>query len=105
MSAFVGLWVDDDRPVPSDLLKQGWCSARSFHEAVVKLELIEFDHVSLDHDIASFYGNREMTGYDVLMWLVARKQHGDYVPAHVTVHTANPVGRKKMNETIKKHWE
>lgn len=96
MGVFRGLWVDDERPIPDDLIAQGWTCAPSFHEAVLKLELLDFDEVSLDHDLASFYGNREMTGYDVLMWLVDRHMNGGYVPPKIHVHTANPVGRDRM---------
>lgn len=104
MTTFIGLWVDDERSIPDDLLERGFCSARSFHEAVLKLELLEFEEISLDHDLASFYGNKEMTGYDVLMWLVARKLNGEYVPTIVRVHSANPVGWERMNSTIKQFW-
>jgi len=102
--SFRCLWVDDNREIPDDLAEQEWCCARSFHEAIFKLELLEFEEVSLDHDIASFYGNKELTGYDILMWLVNRKLDGLYVPATVRVHSANPVGVERMEATIKKYW-
>jgi len=102
--SFIGLWVDDERPLPTDLCELGWCKSPTFHEAVVKLELMEFKEVSLDHDLGCFYGNREMTGYDILMWLVARKLEGLFVPPVVNVHSANPEGRRKMQETIDKYW-
>jgi hypothetical protein len=102
---FIGLWVDDCRPLPDDLAEAGWCCAPTFHESILKLELMEFKEVSLDHDIASFYGNKEMTGYDILMWLVERKMNGLFVPPVVHVHSANPVGRKKMLETIERYWK
>lgn len=101
---FVGLWVDDERPLPGDLCDAGWCKAPTFHEAVLKLELMEFKEISLDHDLGCFYGNKEMTGYDILMWLVERKLAGLFVPPIVRVHSANPVGRKRMQETIDKYW-
>ena len=103
MSGFTCLWVDDTRPIPSDCGSE-WCSARSAWEALLKLELIQFEVVSLDHDLASFIGNKELTGYDILMWLVARKLDGLYVPQRVTVHSANPVGVSKMKDTIAKYW-
>lgn len=104
MSTFRGLWVDDIRPLPADLHGENWCIAKSFHEAIVKLELIEFEEVSLDHDIASFYGNKEMTGYDVLMWLVSRKLDGLSVPSIIRVHSANPIGRGRMIEMIQRYF-
>lgn len=93
------LYVDDVRPCP-----EGWEVARSFHEAIVMLEDNHYDEVSLDHDIASFYGNKEMTGYDVLQYLIMKKMDGHPVPRLIHVHSANPVGVKKMQEDIDRHW-
>lgn len=98
----MSLWVDDQRPIPADLVARGWCGARSFHEAIFKLELFEFEEVSLDHDLASFYGNKEMTGMDIVWWLVTRKQQGLYVPPVIHVHSANPVGHAWMVDAIKR---
>lgn len=103
MSGFTCLWVDDERPIPSDCGEE-WCSARSAWEALIKLELLNFDVVSLDHDLASFVGNKELTGYDILMWLVERKVNGGIVPACIKIHTANPVGRRKMLEVVQQYW-
>ncbi len=104
MSGFTGLWVDDERPMTDEMIENGWCKAPTFHEAVLKLELIEFQVVSLDHDIASFYGNKEMTGYDILMWLAQRKMDGLYVPPEIRIHTANPVGRVNMEAILKQYF-
>ncbi len=103
MPAFTALWVDDVRPIPSDCGTE-WCSARSAWEALLKLELLQFDIVSLDHDLSSFVGNKELTGYDVLIWLVNRKLDGLHVPSQVNVHCANPEGRRKMLEVVAKYW-
>lgn len=97
------LWVDDERPQPEHS-ERTWMAATSFHRAIVLLEKHDFDEVSLDHDIASFYGNKEMTGYDIVMWLVQRKVDGMYhVPPVIKVHTANPVGRDNMQATIDRY--
>lgn len=103
MGSFTGLWVDDIRPIPNDYGSE-WCSARSAWEALLKLELLEFDIVSLDHDLASFVGNKELNGNDILNWLVERKVSGLYVPPEIRVHSANPVGVKNMKETIARYW-
>jgi hypothetical protein len=86
------LYVDDLRPLPDN----SWDVARSFHEAIVMLETGRYDHVSLDHDIASFYGYKELTGRDILNWLIFRKQAGQPVPTTVVVHSANPVAQNTM---------
>lgn len=93
------LYVDDLRPCP-----EGWDVARNFHQAIVMLDTGDYDEVSLDHDIASFYGNKEMTGYDVLQYLIMKKMEGAKVPTIIRVHSANPVGVKKMQEDIDRYF-
>lgn len=103
-SGMTKLWVDDERPLTDEMCKAGWTRSPTAWEALVKLELIDFEVVSLDHDLASFVGNRELTGYDILMWLVQRKMDGKYTPPIVRVHSANPAGWPKMQETIDRYW-
>jgi len=97
------LYVDDLRPIPEDDETHRWTIARTAWEALVKLELIEFDVVSLDHDIASFLGYKELTGYDIAVWLADRKQSGLYVPPTVKVHSANPVGVENIESVINRY--
>ena len=101
--SFNALYIDDLRPIPDDCEKWTWTLARSFHEAVFKLELLDFDMVSFDHDIASIYGYHEMTGYDVALWLVQRKQDGLHVPTYYAVHSANPVGHERIQGVIDRY--
>jgi hypothetical protein len=104
MGGFTSLWVDDVRPIP-DAYGNEWCSARSAWEAILKLELIEFEIVSLDHDLASFVGNKELTGYDILLWLIDRKVNNlGPVPKEIRVHSANPVGVERMESMIDRYW-
>lgn len=93
------LYVDDLRDAP-----EGWDIARNFHQAICMLETGKYDTVSLDHDIASFYGNKEMTGRDVLNWMIACKVEGKLNWNTVTVHSANPVGRQTMLEDIARYF-
>jgi len=101
--SFIGLYVDDERSLPDDLCEAGWTQSKTFHEALVKLELIEFESLSLDHDLGCFYGYTELTGYHIVLWLVQRKQDGLYVPPDIRLHTANPVGRDNMQATIDRY--
>lgn len=97
-----GLYVDDERPLPKKYI--GWDVARNYDEAISLLTKNKYDVVSLDHDIASWNkNNREMTGYDIAMWLAERKQHGEYVPPEVFAHTANPVGRDRIQGIIDRY--
>jgi len=104
MTGFTKLYVDDLRPLPDNYGSE-WTIARTAWEALLKLELIEFEEVSLDNDLASFVGNIEITGYDILNWMVQRKVDGLYVPPNVFVHSANCVAVPKMQETIDRWWK
>lgn len=92
------LWVDDIRPVPD----ASWFVARSFHEAICMLEKGDFSIVSLDHDLASFYGYKEMTGMDILQWMERRQYDGIVIPATIHIHTGNASVKQTMLELAKK---
>lgn len=101
-----GLYVDDDMihrhpPVSPDIQ---WDRAFNFHQAIYMMEQTDYDVVSLDHDIASFYGNKEMTGWDVLQWMICQKLDEKHSPETVCVHSANPIGRQKMEADISRYW-
>lgn len=94
------LYVDDLRPCPD-----GWDVARSFHEAICMLEKTRYTVVSLDHDLGCFYGNKEMTGHDVLNWLIARKVLATgYTPSAIYVHSANAAKVDIMRQDILKYF-
>jgi hypothetical protein len=80
------LWIDDTRPQPEDDEEFVWANARSFHEAIVKLELLDFDHVSFADDLKTLYGEQELSGYDVALWLVIQLEHGETIPTSFDVH-------------------
>lgn len=97
-----GLYVDDIRNPPQNC--EGWDIARNWNEAIILLSTNEYDRISLDHDIASFREDgREMTGYDIALWLAQRKHDGLYVPPHVYVHSANPVGVENIQSVINRY--
>jgi len=97
-----GLWVDDVRNLPKQY--DGWDVARSYEDAIRMLSRTDYPIVSLDHDIASFREDgREMTGYDVALWLAERKMNGEYVPPDVRVHSANPVGGPRIQGVIDRY--
>jgi len=96
------LYVDDIRNIPDD----EWDVARTYDQAIYMLGMNNYDVVSLDHDLGDFRKDgREMTGYDVLMYLVERKENNLHVPATIYVHTANPPARIKMISTIQRYWK
>lgn len=108
MTPKLGLFVDDIRDAPADNDAVRWVVARTFHFAICLLEATPFDIVSLDHDLGCFYGNKELTGRDILNWLIMLKETGaDTIwplPTDIRVHSANPVGCDTMEADIKRYW-
>lgn len=73
-----------------------WTWARGFMEAV-NLLMDPRDPVTvlaLDHDL----GKYEPTGYDLIRWIAHHRP--DLWPERISVHTANPVGRENIVQTI-----
>lgn len=95
---FTKLFVDDERETPA-----GWDRAYNVWEALFKLDILEYQEVSLDHDLASFIGNKELTGLDIALWLAERKENGEYVPPIVKVHSANPPGHENIQAVIDRY--
>ena len=87
------IWLDDTREAPV-----GWIWVRSVGE--VKWYLKEFDvtELSLDHDL----GENKPSGYDLMKWIEEQAITKHYVPPKITIHSANPVGRKNMEASIKR---
>ncbi len=94
------LWVDDVRTPPSE----EWDWALNFHFAIMYLETFDYEEVSLDHDLASFYGTREMTGRDILNWLIARIYSEGHTPKVVKVHSANAGAVHTMEADIARYF-
>ena len=85
------VFLDDVRPAP-----EGWTLVRWPSEVIALLERGEVEELSLYHDL----GDETITGYDVLVWLEeAVATRGFKAPA-VVVHSANVVGRKRMENAI-----
>lgn len=95
------LWVDDFRNPPE--ADGGYVIARTYAAAIKYLDSGTFNEVFLDHDLGDFDGDREHTGYDVLMHIVQMKMDGKPVPTKYTLLTANPVGRDRMQGVIARY--
>lgn len=91
------LYLDDERRAP-----RGWVQCDSVADCVCILENIEVDELSLDHDLGgdTTYG----TGYDVLCWIEQQvaEDRGYTLPKRIGVHSANPVGRQRMEKVIER---
>lgn len=91
------VWLDDLRDAPP-----GWVRVTTPEAAIELLRTGEITEISLDHDLGLLDGDRERTGYDVLIWLereVAEARWVFHLP-EIGVHSANPVGRKRMEQAI-----
>jgi len=96
------LFVDDERDPPGN----NWEVARNFSDAIEMLSTTEYVDLSLDHDIASFDENgREMTGYDIALFLAQLKMDYQYIPLNIICHSANPVGRARIEGVIARYLQ
>jgi hypothetical protein len=90
------IYLDDVRPTPT-----GWTPAKTAAEAIALLTAGPVEAISLDHDL----GETEAevgTGYTVAVWLEEQAANGAWnlVPAAITIHSANPVGVRRMQAAI-----
>jgi CheY-like chemotaxis protein len=81
--------------------------ARNYNDAMAALNSQQFGGVYLDHDLGDYSGpeGREMTGYDVLMAMVQAKMDGKPTPTWVSLLTANPVARQRMQGVIDRYFK
>jgi hypothetical protein len=93
------VWLDDIR-IPPD----GWIWAKNADEFSVLLFTRYISEISFDHDIASFTDTGdEVTGYTCLCWVEKMIMNDPNFPIpKMYVHSANPVGRQKMQKVIDK---
>lgn len=109
------LWVDDIRNAPDDT----WTVARTITEAIRFLSMFNPDEISLDHDISHQVVMGDVSRpypcpetFASVALFIARKYwqevpvnkntvavSGNHVPK-ITIHTANPVGAKLMNDIL-----
>lgn len=100
----VRLWLDDERPMPEGYTHH----AKTMSEAIALLATTNVVEASLDHDLGlceacfeaksgecEHYG----TGYKLVLWMA----ENNVWPDVVRVHSQNPVGRRNMEETIKRY--
>lgn len=91
------VWLDDQREAPAD-----WVRVKTPEETIELLRAGEVAELSLDHDLGLDTEDTERTGYDVLLWLerqVAEERWRFPLPS-IRVHSANPVGRARMERAI-----
>jgi len=109
------LFLDDVRDPPSS----GWTVVRTAEEAKPMLLSGLVEEASLDHDLgecaecAAAWPPRgyrlvtstcrhKMTGYDLCLWMA---EFGHWPKNKPTVHSANPVGRQRMEGVIARYFQ
>ncbi len=87
---WVLLWLDDVRPAPV-----GWTHVKTVEAAKALLSQGNVYQASLDHDL----GDDEHigTGYTLVCWM---EETGHWPINGTVVHSANPVGRRRMQIAI-----
>lgn len=92
------LLIDDTRTI------EGCRIARNYFTGLHLLRNGEWDELLLDHDLGpeSVICDIEYTGYHVMCWL---EEHPEHLPKKITCISANPVGRKRIEQVIKKLYE
>lgn len=93
------LWLDDERPMPSDWEggRDDWVTTST--EAINRLTVrkaagVRYEEMSFDHDL----GGKD-TSMRVLDWMV----ENNYWPKEITIHTANPPARQNMLRLINRY--
>lgn len=85
------VWLDDRRePEP------GWIWVKTPEAAIGLLETGEVEAISFDHDLGYDEAGREMSGYDVLLWIEEAVALRGFKPPEMTVHSANPPGHERL---------
>lgn len=89
------LWIDDIRPIPNDYINTYHVIvARSYKEAISKLNSMKFDVICLDHDLGE-----DFTGYDICKYIIEHNiQCSEY-----RIHTSNVVGRQNMTQLLNRY--
>ena len=107
------LWLDDYRD-PGKYSKLEWTWVKTAEDAVKILRTGQVEFASLDHDLTDeqmvrggtlgqIYEDGHKSGYDVVEFL---EQHPEFWPRDgVNVHSANPVGKKRMQQIIDRHYK
>lgn len=89
------IYLDDDaenRKTPEGYVRCFWPQ-----EVIELLKNNRVELVSLDHDLGD---DSIGTGNTVVLWIEEQVYHNGFVPPKLIIHSANPVGRSKMQAGI-----
>jgi hypothetical protein len=63
--------------------------------AIALLQSGDVDLIRFDHDLG-YDGEKELTGYQVLLWVEEAIALRDFNPPEMFVHSANPPGHERL---------
>lgn len=86
------VFLDDERKTP-----EGWIRVFWPEDAIKHLQTGQVEEISLDHDLGD---DKHGTGYDVILWIEEAVAEGRLKAPRITVHSANPPARKRMEAGI-----
>lgn len=86
----MNVFLDDTRPKPD-----GFVLVKTAAQAIEAVRKHTIHILSLDYDLG--YGMPK--GIEVVQYMVNHRKY----PSHVILHTANPIGRKRMYEMLMEH--
>ena len=90
--AIMKVFLDDLRVPP-----EGWVHVHWPEEAIALLKAGKVVELSLDHDLGD---DSHGTGYDVLLWIEEAVVLSDFQPPRITIHSANPAARLRMEAAV-----
>jgi len=95
------VWLDDERSMPTEYDHH----VKTAHEAIALIATGTVTLISLDHDLGEAQNG---TGYDVACFIEQSAYDGQLASIEVLIHSANPVGRIRMEQAIiraRQFWE
>ncbi|MBE0430081.1 MAG: hypothetical protein IBX61_09470 [Thermoleophilia bacterium] len=92
------VWLDDELPMPDGYDQH----VKTSVEAIALLVNERVRLISLDHDLGE---ERNGSGYDVAKFIEQAAYMGTISPIVVRIHSANPVGRARMEQAIARAQE
>lgn len=106
MDKAMKIWLDDQYEDRKDWFDESWTYCRWPTEVFEKIKAGGVTHVSLDHDLADsnagVEGRKEITGYDVALWIEEQvKTNDSFIPPEISIHSRNAVGQGRMKASIR----
>lgn len=88
----IQVWLDDERPAP-----EGWLHLKTAQDAIRLIQTGRVAKISLDHDLGPPEAGN---GYQVATFMEECAAAGSIPEIIWDIHSANPVGRKKMEQAL-----